>query len=400
MFDILEIINKINNFTNTPIYSFYFWSIIFILFVVSFGLQLYNDKLCNLVGEIIRIVHHYFLFIIYLGWTAPQSYLIYIFIINLIVFLLWIINNNICIFTTIENNICNLPKNRRFHDIFYYFSLFNLEKFNLKYRINILAVILLFILLRLYVNYISNINKHNFSIIAHRGGSKECGCPDNSIDSFNYSLRSNVDVLEMDTNVTKDKKLILYHDTHINNILCKNLTLQQIQEINPNIITLEELLDFINMTNYSNKNTIKFSIEIKTQNNTETDEEVFESVELLLDAINKYNIGYKTIIQSFDKRVITCVQSIAPNVELSFLIEDPNINIVDIGKELKVHIISPEYKLLNPNIVLQLHENNIKVVPWTVNTEYDLQTMLDMCVDGIITDYPNKFNNYIQNLNK
>jgi glycerophosphoryl diester phosphodiesterase len=36
-----------------------------------------------------------------------------------------------------------------------------------------------------------------------------------------------------------------------------------------------------------------------------------------------------------------------------------------------------------------LHENGMLVIPWTVNNIKDMKDMIEMGVDGIITDYPN-----------
>lgn len=396
-------INNINNFTDNPTYIFIFWFISIISFSISFGLQLFNDKLCNFLGEIIRVIHHFSLFFIYFGWAAPQKSLIYLFIFNIIALLSWTLTNNKCILTVNENNICHLPKKRRFHDFFYFFPVSNLEKLNLKFRVTMILAALSIIILRLYANY----TVKRVQIQAHAGGAKECLFPDNTISAFNYGLKTKVDVLEMDINITKDKKLIVYHDRYINHVLCKDLTLKQVKEYNQKaeksentekIPTFEELFDFIQASNYENKNTIGFNIEIKTEPEIDTDSEVNEFAKLLIDAINKYNIKNKTTIQSFDKRAIKAVQILDPSIELSYLIEDPNINMVDAGKELKVQIISPDYKFLDAKKVEQLHENGIKVLPWTVDTITDIQHMLDIHVDGIITNYPKRAMDYIQTI--
>ena len=62
---------------------------------------------------------------------------------------------------------------------------------------------------------------------------------------------------------------------------------------------------------------------------------------------------------------------------------------------LNVNIISPDYSLLNKELVKQMHDNNFSVLPWTVNSTDILQKMIDMNVDGIITDDPKKMIDYI-----
>ena len=166
------------------------------------------------------------------------------------------------------------------------------------------------------------------------------------------------------------------------------------------IATLVELLEFINNSNYSNKNAIKFNIEIKTEKKVDTNAEVVEFVEYFINILNKYNIKDRTIIQSFDDRVLIAVKNIDSYIKLSLLIEDPNINMIELAKKIDVDIISPFYQLLNKNLVKEMHNNGFKVLPWTVNSTKDLQKMIDMNVDGVISDYPKEMMDYINYLSE
>ena len=53
------------------------------------------------------------------------------------------------------------------------------------------------------------------------------------------------------------------------------------------------------------------------------------------------------------------------------------------------HIYSPNYKSLDSLQIQKAQAKKIKVIPWTVNDKNDMQELLSMGVDGIITDYPN-----------
>ena len=79
-----------------------------------------------------------------------------------------------------------------------------------------------------------------------------------------------------------------------------------------------------------------------------------------------------------------------PDVTLAVLVESEQ----DVEKVIellgfKPQIYSPNFKLLKPKKDKWLHDNGIKVIVWTVNTIEDMEEMMDMEVDGIITDYPN-----------
>lgn len=418
-----NLILQINNFTENTLYKKIFWSLSILLFVISFMLQFFYDKYCDLFTELIRIIHHFSIFFIYCGFLAPTNYLFFVITFSIIALLSWLLKNNTCFFTTIEQVRCHYKKNYRFHDLFYFidilfpkFKRINITKTNIKYRIPLLIILNMFIFLRIYVNF-TNKSKNKFEIHGHRGA--RGNYPENSISAFDYAMNINIDVLEIDLNMTKDKNIIIYHDKNINTELCKNgpslpikdLTLSEIKKYtcgeiqNPSfkeqhtssekIPTFIELLENINKSNYPNKNTIKFNVEIKTDKILDTNSEVIEFADSLINILNKYNIKHRTIIQSFDERALIAVKNIDPTIKISLLIEEPNINMIELAKKNNVDIISPYYSLLNKELVEKIHNNGFKVLPWNINSTKVFQEMIDINVDGIISDYPKEMIDYI-----
>ena len=69
---------------------------------------------------------------------------------------------------------------------------------------------------------------------------------------------------------------------------------------------------------------------------------------------------------------------------------------IKLAKQLNVDIISPDYTFLNKELVKQIHSNGFSVLPWTLNSTDVLQKMIDMNVDGIITDNPKEMIDYIK----
>ena len=53
-------------------------------------------------------------------------------------------------------------------------------------------------------------------------------------------------------------------------------------------------------------------------------------------------------------------------------------------------IYSPYYKLLDQEKVTEIKQSGMKVIPWTVNEQADIDRVKTMKVDGIITDYPER----------
>jgi hypothetical protein len=156
-----ELISEFNKFTENIFYLKLYLGAAVLLFIISFMLQFFHDKYCDLYSEIIRIIHHFILFFIYCGAFAPSNYLVIVFIFSVLAFLSWTMQNNTCFLTTIEKNHCHYKKNYRFHDIAYYIDNlkllpFKIDKLNLRYRILLLSILNIIILLRLYVYFTSN----------------------------------------------------------------------------------------------------------------------------------------------------------------------------------------------------------------------------------------------------
>ena len=57
----------------------------------------------------------------------------------------------------------------------------------------------------------------------------------------------------------------------------------------------------------------------------------------------------------------------------------------------KPYVYSPEFILLNNENITFLHKKKIRVIPWTVNEISDMQKLIDLKVEGLISDYPNRY---------
>lgn len=120
-----------------------------------------------------------------------------------------------------------------------------------------------------------------------------------------------------------------------------------------------------------------------------------EFVELLMAVIKENQMEEYVIIQSFDFRTLQYLHKHYPNIKTAMLVEANNKNsfrklIKDIG--FTPTIYSPESSLVIDDLVKDCHELNMKIIPWTVNDKKEIERLKKMGVDGIITDYPNLFN--------
>jgi glycerophosphoryl diester phosphodiesterase len=117
-----------------------------------------------------------------------------------------------------------------------------------------------------------------------------------------------------------------------------------------------------------------------------------EFAELVMHVIKKRRIENRVMIQSFDFRPLRYLHHIYPNIKIGMLVEN-NRSLRENLENLKFipYTYNPDFKLLNAEDINFCHQNNMKVIPWTVNSVEEMEKLITMGVDGIITDYPNLF---------
>jgi len=257
--------------------------------------------------------------------------------------------------------------------------------------------------------------------------------PENTIPSFKYAIDQKMTSIEFDVNVTKDKQLIIHHDSEVNSELCldeeghpakpipiRDLTLAELKKLdcgavrnesfpeqvpmpNTGLVTLSELFSFVKQyeKDQSWREPVLFFIEIKFREDY-TEDEVRESAALVVEAIERADLVSRSTIQSFVTSVHPEIKKLNKDLKTSaaFYISREDmarqaINIADYRRKIinkallrGVDIISPYYHYVTPEFVRACRDEGLKVVTWTVNDQAKIIEMLECGVDGIISDYP------------
>jgi glycerophosphoryl diester phosphodiesterase len=256
--------------------------------------------------------------------------------------------------------------------------------------------------------------------------------PENTIPAMQTALGLGVTTLEMDVVITKDKKIVLSHEPFFNHEIStkpdgsfidekeeKKYNIYQMtydhvetfdvgmkphprfpkqQKVKVVKPLLRDLLDSINQYMITSRRPLPYyNIETKTQPATDN---IFhpapvEFVELLMAVIKEKEIEERVIIQSFDFRTLQYLHQKYPAIKTAMLIEDfDKRSLEDQLKALGFipTIYSPHYSLVNEELLKKCHQQNVRVIPWTVNDKPTIGNLRKMGVDGIITDYPDLFN--------
>src|SRR3990170_8028859 len=213
--------------------------------------------------------------------------------------------------------------------------------------------------------------------IGHRGA--RAYEPENTLRSFGKALEMGVDAIEFDVRKTRDNHLIVMHDADVKRTtngkgLVADLTLKEIKELSidkgEKIPTLEEALECIG-------NKSKILIELK--------ETGFE--EKVLSAVLSKKMEKNVIITSFLEPALAKVRELNPEIETG-LIYAKHKNPIKAALELKANYLLPLYRFVHTANVQKAHENNLKILVWTINNPQEVEEYAKKGVDGIATDKP------------
>lgn len=259
--------------------------------------------------------------------------------------------------------------------------------------------------------FFTNLPEDEFIILAHQGGDGEF--PSNTMYAFEQAYAMGVHVLEMDIHSSSDDTLVVIHDATVDRTTdgsgrVNEMTLAELQSLDAgyNWPTLagHDLLDSGEHPYRGQGMTIPtleevflafpgvpISIEIKQESPS--------IAQALCDLIREYDREELTIVPSFSVTAMQEFREACPEVATAAV--EPEVitffalSYVRLGaawQPTTESFLIPEYQgdlqIISQRFVNQLHGRNVRLYPWTINSEEQMRRMIDYGVDGIITDYP------------
>ena len=225
-------------------------------------------------------------------------------------------------------------------------------------------------------------NKNDILVIGHRGASAIT--PPNTLKAFEKAIELKADYSEFDIHLTKDGEIVIIHDTDTFNTtgvkgLVKDMTLDQIKNLSvgegEQIPTLKELINLA-------RDKMGLQIEIKAKN----------LLKILIEILKKEGLVNTSIISSFMLSELQKLKLLEPNVKVGLLTpmelmrpSQYKRKIVQIAKN-GFYSIHPYYTRTDKELVDFAHEQGLKVFVWTVNSRRAMKKLIEIGVDGIITD--------------
>lgn len=231
----------------------------------------------------------------------------------------------------------------------------------------------------------------DFMLIGHRGAT---GYTDeHTIKGYQMALDKGADYIEMDLQLTKDNKLLCMHDSTIDRTTTgtgkvADMTLSYIQT-NFTSLNGEPIPSLDDVLNH-------FGTEVKYYIETKRPFDVNMDKELLTQLKSKGLIGigserFQVIIQSFARESLINIHNQFSNIPLAYLTSTFSESQMDDCLSYGSYSIAPKYTTITKELVDLAHSKGLKVHAWTVNTKEEMQSLIQMGVDGFFTNYLDEY---------
>ncbi len=287
-----------------------------------------------------------------------------------------------------------------------------------------------------------------FDLQGHRGARGLY--PENSLPGFEAALALGVTTLEMDLAVTRDGVVVVHHDRRLDpartrgpngawldlpvpaivDLSRAELATYDIGRARPggkvakrfpaqqglDGVAIPTLADVLALGEARSGGTMRYNLEIKTS--PHAPEEALAPAAFaaaLARDLDRAGVGARAMVQSFDWRGLQAFQALAPGISTVYLSAEarwldnlergrPGVSPWTAGLDLDDFagsapaavraaggaVWSPYFRDLGAAELRAAQDLGLKVVVWTVNDAADMATLIELGVDGIITDYPDR----------
>ena len=229
-------------------------------------------------------------------------------------------------------------------------------------------------------------------VVAHRGYSAVA--PQNTMAAFDAAWRSGAAALELDVRRTADGVPVVVHDPVVDRVTdgsgaVADLDAAAIDRLDAGgsfspafagqrLPRLADVLRYL-----AARPGFDLLCELKGHWTA-------EDVAPTTAAIDAAGLAGRVVVQSFDRATVAALRAAAPHLPRGLLCDAVPDDLLDAGRDLDVVTVNPSVAavIAAPHLVERAHDAGLRVMPWTANTPERWTRLVDVGVDGIITDRP------------
>ena len=232
------------------------------------------------------------------------------------------------------------------------------------------------------------------AIFAHRGASAHA--PENTLAAFQLALRQQADGIEMDTKLTADGHVIVFHDQTVNRTTegsgrVREKTLAELRELDAGshfdvafkgepIPTLEEVFEMLGT---------QIFINIELSNYASPFDSLPEKVAAL---VRRHGMGPRILFSSFNPVALRRIQRLIPGAPLGLLALQGSRGALARGFLGKILVpyqsLHPALPDVTPDLVQHTHKENRRIYVFNVLQSAEMRRLFSLDVDGIFVDDP------------
>jgi glycerophosphoryl diester phosphodiesterase len=249
--------------------------------------------------------------------------------------------------------------------------------------------------------------------VAHRGGSLLA--PENTLGAFRQALTLPVDAIECDVQMTSDGQAIVFHDATVDRLTegsgnLLDLSLSYLRSLNAAthfpggwpqreiIPTLREVLALL-------RGRRQVYIEVKNSKRDNVYGYYPRIAETVVEEVRAAGMSQHVLVIAFDWQILADIRRLAPELPIGlivggewWLMQPPELvltTLLELVAALRCQLVNMDYRLFTPEISSALHERDLKLGLWTVNTLEELQRLAGVGVDSLTTDRPDLFSHIL-----
>jgi glycerophosphoryl diester phosphodiesterase len=223
-------------------------------------------------------------------------------------------------------------------------------------------------------------------VIAHRGASARR--PENTLPAYALAVEMGADMIEIDLHRTRDGAIVITHDEELAGLGGRGeiaeATLDEVRALDAGggerVPTLPEVLEGFG-------DSIDFNLELKRGRHAE-----YESLEReTLDEVERRGLLPRTLFSSFFDPVLKRLRELSPEARIGFLVSQRfPARALERARAVGAEALHPQAPLVTRELVRDAHGEGLAVYVFTVDSHEEMRRMLDLGVDGLFTNHPDR----------